>query len=198
MKTLFLAAVIITTVAIGGLLAASRVHVSPLAVWFSSSSLNEAASAANNVTTGSSVGTFSNTLDSPQVSEHQDGDLIVVMAAQGDLPGSLTVKLHQAADGAVVAGEWAFNVNYTDEIHVPNPEPGQEDHIDMLVQRGTLKGVVTSGQVVSADGVPFGIDALQLSINGGSLEFGSIQAGTANASVTNLNGAGSGTLTLSF
>jgi hypothetical protein len=145
-------------------------------------------------------GTFADTLNNAQVSEHQDGDLIVVISAVGDLPGTLTLKVHRTGT-TITGGEWAFNVAYTEETQIPNPPPGEPDHTEALIQRGSLKGTITGGQVsLNGDGTVSAIDSVQLSINGATMEFEATNSGTADGHIVSLQDAANSTgeITLSF
>lgn len=143
------------------------------------------------------TGTFVDTLANAQVSEHQDGDTIVVMSATGDLPGTLTVKVHRDASGTTITGgEWAFNVSYTEEI-------ANEDgsHSETFIQRGTLKGTIASGQAVAGpDGSVSSIANLQLLVDGGTLTFGQTTSGSGLSQQSDLNTPANATggLTLTF
>lgn len=161
------------------------------------------------------TGSFNSILKKAQLSQHQDGDMVIVMAtgeleehphsgsASGgtnDLPGTLTLKLRRDAAGTtVIGGEWAFNVSYTKVVHIENPEPGGEDHAEFLVQRGTIKGDVVSGQVtLDAAGAVVAVNSVQLAINGGSLTFHNAHHGTGSGQMSNLQDAdhSAGTLSL--
>ncbi|MDQ6786686.1 MAG: hypothetical protein M3033_07725 [Acidobacteriota bacterium] len=147
-------------------------------------------------------GIFNDTLKNAQVSQHQDGDAVVVMNAEGDLPGVLTLKFHRDAAGtAVTSGEWAFNISYTEIKHIEPEEAGGDDYSESLVQRGTIKGTIEGGQVtLSGDGSVSAINSIQMAIDGGSLEFQATNSGSGNSQVTNLQDAATstGNLTLSF
>ncbi len=147
-------------------------------------------------------GTFNNTLSNAVVSQHQGGDTIVVMTAKGALPGTLTLKLQRDVTGtAIIGGEWAFNVSYTEVRHVVPKTPDGEDHSEFLVQRGSLKGTITDGHVtIGTDGAITNIDSVQLAINGGSLSFHRTNSGSGSGQVTNLRDAGisTGSLNLTF
>lgn len=142
-------------------------------------------------------GTFNNTLSLAKISEHQDGDTVLVMSAAGELPGTLTLKLHRDADGiTVTGGEWAFNVSYTKEI---DNEDGS--HSESLVQRGTVKGTVSGGQVaLDSDGTVSSINSVQLVVNGGTLTFHEADDGGGAGQMTNLQNSdlSGGSITLTF
>lgn len=142
-------------------------------------------------------GTFNNSLSSARISEHQDGDLVVVMSAAGELPGTLTLKLHRDADGVTVTGgEWAFLVSYTEDI-----ENEDGTHGEALVQRGTIKGTVSGGQLTLGEGgIVNSVNAVQMVVNGGTLTFQEAQTGTGSGQITNLQNPelSSGNLTLTF
>jgi opacity protein-like surface antigen len=146
-------------------------------------------------------GTFNNTLSNAQVSQHQDGGTVVLITAQGELPGTLTLKLDLNGT-AIVGGEWAFNVSYTEVRHIEDPEPGGEDHVENLIQRGMLKGVISGGQVTlgGANNTVGSINSVQLTVNGGTMSFHQADDGSGAAQASNIqNGAlSSGTMTLSF
>lgn len=147
-------------------------------------------------------GTFTNTLENPRVTLHQDGDTVVVMAGTGELPGTLTLKINRIPGGTVIAGgEFAFNVSYTEERPVPDPRPGQGDHEDFLVQRGTIKGTITGGQVtLTGKNTISSIDSIQLEVNGGSMTFSDAKKGNGSGRAMNIldNGLSTGVLTLTF
>ncbi|MBV9241358.1 MAG: hypothetical protein JO314_05045 [Acidobacteria bacterium] len=146
--------------------------------------------------------TYNDTLSGAQVSRHQDGDTIIVLNADGDLRGTLTLKVHRDEAGSqIVGGECAFDVSYTQVTQISDPPPGGEDHSEALIQRGMLKGVVSGGQVTLSDnGQVTAIDSIQLTINGGTIEFENVTGGSATAQVTNLVDAANaaGSLTLNF
>lgn len=147
-------------------------------------------------------GTFNDTLSNAVVSQHQDGDTVVVMTAKGELPGTLTLKLQRDASGnAIIGGEWAFNVSYTKVKHIVPETPGGEDHAEFLVQRGSIKGVITGGQTsLNGNNSITDVNSIQLVINGGSLTFHKANSGSGSGQMTNLHDAeiSTGSLTLSF
>jgi hypothetical protein len=142
-------------------------------------------------------GTFNNILSNAVVSKHQDGDMVVVMTAKGELPGTLTLKLQRDAAGTnVTGGEWAFLVSYTKEVH---NEDGT--HGESLVQRGTVKGTISGGQV-TLDGNESisSVNSVQLVLNGGTLTFHKTTTGNGTGQATNIldNATSTGTLNLTF
>lgn len=128
----------------------------------------------------------------------EKNDIIVVMDATGDLPGALTLKLN--CDGArVTGGEWALVVAYTELLFDQPTEDG--DPGEALVQKGTLKGTITSAQItLGPTGSITGIDSLQLLVNGGSLTFESVTEGSGFVQSANLQDThiSSGSLNLNF
>lgn len=142
-------------------------------------------------------GTFIDTLTNAQVSQHQDGDTVVVMSATGELPGTLTVKLTRDGTGTTITGgEWAFNVAYTKEV---DNEDGT--HSEVLVQRGTLKGTIAGGQaVLGSDGAVSSVTNLQLVVDGGTLTFHARSTGSGVSNQADLNSPADATggLTLTF
>lgn len=142
-------------------------------------------------------GTFNNTLSNAVVSQHQDGDTVIVMSAKGELPGTLTLKLQRDAAGTTVTGgEWAFLVSYSEEVH---NEDGT--HSESLIQRGTVKGTISDGQVtLDANGSISAVNSVQLVLNGGTLSFHKATAGNGAGQATNIldNATSTGTLNLTF
>ena len=218
-KHLYLALAILLVGAFVSVAAQTNFLKFPVAAWFSGSSpqaqiikinppaFNAAQPAAamihDNEPHYPTSGTFNNSLSGAQISEHQDGDLVVVMSAAGELPGTLTLKLHRENGGTTISGgEWAFLVSYTEEVHNENPEPGEPDHYENLVQRGTLKGTIDGGQVTldAADGSVSTINSIQLIVNGGTLTFHEADEGSGAGQISNLrdNALSTGNLTLSF
>jgi hypothetical protein len=162
-------------------------------------------------------GTFNSVLGKAVVTQHQDGDTVILMSTENakedhlknkhsggthNLPGTLTLKLTRDASGVnIIGGEWAYNVSYTEVRHIENPEPGGEDHAEFLVQRGTLKGTISGGQVsLDGNGSVSAINSVQLAVNGGSLTFHATKSGSGSGQMSNLLDAdtATGTLTLSF
>jgi len=129
----------------------------------------------------------------------KDGRRVLVANASGDLSGVLTLALVTAPNGVVSAGEWALNVSYL-EYGPPNDD-ADGDASQKLVQRGVIKGLVSSGSVVlNSAGLPIDLSSIQLRITGATLEFASITSG--NGSVTgnsmDQHDSSSGTLTISY
>jgi hypothetical protein len=140
-------------------------------------------------------------LSAATVSADEHDRLIVVMDAKGDLPGALTLRLERDASGSTVTGgEWALVVAYTEEIQL-SPGEGDGDAGESLVQKGTLKGTISGGQItLNADGSPASVNSLQLAVSGGSMSYDAVTDGSGSAHEENLQdaSASSGALTLSF
>lgn len=141
------------------------------------------------------------TLSHPRVSELGDGVRVVTFLASGDLAGLLTLRL-ASADEWSIGGEWSLVARYAVDraAHAEGDEDGNhEEHLVML-DRGTLGGSVDSGRPHwASDGGLEAIEALQLSVVSGSLEFeGSRGAGSADAGGLGSWEAGAGTLRLVF
>jgi hypothetical protein len=130
-------------------------------------------------TADDSVTHRNSTLSSAQIASTDTNRTIITQSARGDLPGVLTLALDiNAQDGSVTGGEWALVVT---DIQTPahSRDHGEEEGPDvMVIQRGVLKGVVTGGAVVlNPDGTVGSASAIQLAINGGTLEFGDVSSG---------------------
>lgn len=139
-------------------------------------------------------------LSRAQVSPTDNNQIIITMDAQGDLPGALTLKLERnGSSSAVVGGEWALVVAYTEELSGPPSEDG--DSGESLVQKGTLKGTISGGNItLNPDGSIASIDSMQLVVNGGSLTYDTVTDGSGSVQASGLQEVltSSGSFALSF
>jgi len=125
------------------------------------------------------------------------GRHVIVMDVKGDLPGSLTLRVTTDASGAVKAGEWALNVSYVEF----GPIAPDGDHEESLIQRGVLKGHVTSGSaLLDGNGVLVGLSGIQLAVDGATHEFSAVKAGGGSivASELNATAKSNGSVALTF
>lgn len=139
--------------------------------------------------------TLSNAVESIDTANRK----VFVVNVAGDLPGVLTVAVVVAADGTVSSGEWALNVSYI-QFGPPDAD-GDGDASETLVQRGVIKGSVSSGStVLGPDGLASTLSGLQLNVTGATVEFSSVKTGLGTLSGGNMNQqtASSGTLSLNF
>ncbi len=120
------------------------------------------------------------------------GRTVVVMQGTGDLPGVLTLVLHVGADGSISDGEWALNVSYTAPSHpeaqidptLQDPDAAQGEK---LVQKGVLSGTVNGGSATSANGFVSNINALQLVITHGTMQFAAVTQGSGSVTGTRID-----------
>lgn len=139
--------------------------------------------------------TFSNVTETIDAA----GRRIFVANVRGDLQGVLTLAVVLGPGGTVTSGEWALNLSYI-ELGPPSSD-GDGDPVETLVQRGTIKGSVSSGYaVVGNDGYATDLSNVQLNITGATLEFASVVAGAGNVLGSSMNqqAASSGYFTLTF
>jgi hypothetical protein len=204
-----LAIPVLTTVALVCLLVGALARTNPRFLASKSASGNVRESVAHRLLknvgasalTQSPSTTYNINLSKATVSATDDNRIIVVMDAKGDLPGALTLRLERDAAGSIVTGgEWALVVAYTEEIQL-SPGEGDGDPGEGLVQKGTLKGTISGGQVtLNPDGSIASINSLQLVVNGGSMSYDAVNDGSGSVHEENLQDAdnASGGLTLSF
>ena len=124
-------------------------------------------------------------LSSPRVDKLDSGEIVVTLAASGELKGLVTFRLRQAAD-STVSGDWAFTVAHVDGADPatgiePEPEHAHGDHdhhhehphrdFVTMVHRGSLAGAL-SGVQLSFDSAGALTDiSASLTIAQGSSEF---------------------------
>jgi hypothetical protein len=147
-------------------------------------------------------------LSGSRVSMMEKDRIVASFDATGDIRGMVTVWIDRDAKGALT-GEWFLVSRYVQDLNA-NGEvddalaieraalPGAELHrmhheYIGIHEGGTLRGTITGGALsLDVDGVLRGIDALQLAIDGGNIEFTGAK-GTAQLSASNLrdlNGTG--------
>jgi len=158
------------------------------------------------------LSTYNVTLSHAETSTDARGRTIVTMATRGDLPGTLTLAVERTADGAVIGGEWALNVSYTElttaDGHVEAAdidagESGDETipHTEALVQKGVIKGRVAGGSLtLGADGALTTLNDLVLSVTSGTLAFDRTAGGNGVLSGASLSDrdASNGAVTITF
>jgi hypothetical protein len=144
------------------------------------------------------------TLSGAHVSSADNGRIIIIQSARGDLPGVLTLALDvNGQDGSITGGEWALVV--TDN---QSPAGHSHDHGDgdggpdyMVIQRGVLKGAVAGGAVtLNSDGTLASVSSVQLTLNGGTLEFVGATSGGGVVNAANLQDPhhSSGSITINY
>ncbi|MDQ1741497.1 MAG: hypothetical protein QOE53_3149 [Pseudonocardiales bacterium] len=140
------------------------------------------------------------TLRTARVSKTEDGRVVVLMEADNDLKGSLTMTLERDANGTTITGGfWALVLSYTE---LTPSEGGDGDGAsERLIQKGTLSGSVTGGSLtLDADGNVAAINSAQLTITQGSVAYEGVNAGGGSAQENDLQDAAksSGSLVLNF
>jgi hypothetical protein len=141
-----------------------------------------------------------------------NGRTVVTMVTRGDLPGTLTLALNTAADGAVTGGEWALIVSYTavteadghltiGPVDSGSDEAGVADHTEAFVQKGVLKGQVGTGSITrNADGTLSSLSGMSLQVSGGTLDYDQTTTGVGNINGWNLadRNTSNGVLAIAF
>lgn len=141
------------------------------------------------------------TLTFNNATEYKDakGRVVIIGHVTGDLPGILTLALNVSPSGAVTAGEWALNVSFT-QFGPPDPD-GDGDPSEVLIQRGVIKGSISSGGApLATNGLATSANGLQLHITGATVQFAAVTTGSGSftgGGLSNANTA-SGTLNLQF
>ena len=149
----------------------------------------------------------------PRVDVLDTGRIVVSFDAAGDIRGIGTLLIDRDASGTL-RGEWVLVSRFLRDL-TPDGQPdplanerraalqGPELHRQHteyfdIYERGTLRGTITGGALsIDVDGGLRSIDALQLSIANGNLEFTG-WAGDATLTTGNLRQDGAtGTLTVS-
>ena len=158
------------------------------------------------------AGGFEVALSGARVDMIGKGRIVASFDATGDIRGLLTATIDRDAEGAL-SGEWVLVSRYLRDL-TPEGEvderanderaalPGEELHrrhkeyID-IYNRGTLRGSITGGSLsFDVDGRLRTIESLQVSIDGGNLEFRGL-TGAGSLTGSNLQGeSGIGTLRL--
>jgi hypothetical protein len=152
------------------------------------------------------------TLGGARVDALDDGRIVISFQATGAVRGLLTLQIQRKEDA--VRGQWVLVSRYLQDL-TPEGEvderaqevraalPGDELHLlhreyITIRERGTLRGSIAGGALdFDVDGRLRSIGALDLRIDGGSLEFEG-RTGSAALTASSLHdGRGTGTLRLS-
>jgi hypothetical protein len=211
MKRLALALV---TASLAGLLCTALAQTNPRLVhrsWFTRGPLLTGSIHLPPAPSGRPVSTYHISLRDAQVARPTNGQVVVTMRASGDLPGVLTMQLElDSTRQYIVGGEWTLVVSYIQDLPANEPNAAvrfknNEEHEDsggeILVQKGVVKGAISSGTVtLNTGGAVVSINSLQLNISGGTVSYDGVTEGNGTAQAAYLQDLTNsvGTLDLSF
>jgi hypothetical protein len=147
--------------------------------------------------------TYNVTLSLAEATTDPAGRVVVTMLAKGDLAGVVTLALEKNAAGTVTGGEWALNVSYVESVPVDPNAPvnpsGDNDGGERLVQKGMIKGRITSGTLtLNADGTLSSLDGVLLSLDSGTLQYQSATSGSGLVTASQLGNRDTATGAVSF
>jgi hypothetical protein len=155
---------------------------------------------------------FEVALSGARVDMMEKDRIVASFDATGDVRGLLTATIERGADGAL-SGQWVLVSRYVRDL-TPEGEvddraietraalPGWELHARHreyfeIHDRGTLRGSIAGGVLsFDVDGRLRAIESLQLSIEGGCLEFKGLTGGGSLTGSNLQNESGIGTLSL--
>ena len=147
-------------------------------------------------------------LSQGRVSVVESGEYVVSLDASGAHSGMVTLRFRANADGTIASGWFGAVLAHAETLN-EDGTVGHEEHVEesgdsephadrmRLVNRGTVSGSITGGQIGRSPSGALTLTGLQLAVETGTLEFDGA-AGWGVVDVNLSDAAAQGTLRLVF